>query len=88
MLDSNFWKKYFKTYDLLNRAIPYQEVLSDIYQEAKPKKGQVVLDAGSGTGNLSLIMSQSGARVIGLDFSQAGIELHQKKDRIVHNYLK
>jgi ubiquinone/menaquinone biosynthesis C-methylase UbiE len=90
MLDNNFWKKYFKTYDLLNRAIPYQEVLNDIYHEARPKKGQMVLDAGSGTGNLSLIMSQSGAKVIGLDFSREGIKLHQKKDpsaEVIHGDL-
>jgi ubiquinone/menaquinone biosynthesis C-methylase UbiE len=80
MLDNRFWKKYFKTYDLLNKAIPYQEVLGDIYKSAKTQKGQKVFDAGSGTGNLSLIMKKSGARVISLDFSEEGIKLHKKKD--------
>jgi len=33
MLGNNFWKRYFKVYDVLNLAIPYQELLKEIVRE-------------------------------------------------------
>ncbi|MFA5048191.1 MAG: methyltransferase domain-containing protein [Patescibacteria group bacterium] len=90
MLDNNFWKKYFKIYDILNRATPYQDLLSAILGALKAKRGQTIFDAGSGTGNLSLLVKKSGAEVIGLDYSLAGIELHRSKDqqaKVIHGDL-
>lgn len=80
MLSKNFWKKYFIAYDSLNHAIPYQELLEAIVQKANIKPGQTALDAGSGTGNLAIILEQKGLIVQGVDFSDAGVELHKKKN--------
>ena len=90
MLDNDFWKKYFKTYDILNKATPYRDLLSDISMALKAHKGQIILDAGSGTGNLSLLIKKTGADVIGLDYSTAGIDLNKAKDpqaKVVHGDL-
>ena len=38
MLDSKFWTKYFKVYDVLNLLIPYQELLETICNELDIKK--------------------------------------------------
>jgi len=80
MLSEKFWMKYFKTYDLLNSAIPYQELLRDIVDVTGIKPGQYVFDAGSGTGNLSLAIKKKSAKVVSMDFSSQGIRLHQDKD--------
>jgi ubiquinone/menaquinone biosynthesis C-methylase UbiE len=80
MLDTNFWKKYFKVYDILNKLVPYQELLDVIYNELKIKRGDKILDVGSGTGNLAIKLKKNGGDVIGLDFSKEGIEIHKKKD--------
>lgn len=80
MLDSNFWRKYFRSYDILNKAIPYQELLEDIIAAAKIKDEERVFDAGSGTGNLSILLKAKGAKVVSFDFSKEGLELHRRKD--------
>lgn len=80
MLDEDFWKRYFKAYDLLNSAIPYQELLNDISASVKVSLGKKILDAGSGTGNLSIKLRQEGAEVRSVDFSREGVTLHKAKD--------
>lgn len=80
MLTQKFWKKYFKAYDTLNLAIPYQELLDEIINCLEVKKGEIIFDAGSGTGNLSLKLKEKGANPLGMDFSQEGIKLHKIKD--------
>ena len=54
MLDSNFWKRYFKVYDVLNLLIPYQELLNTICDELEIRPEERILEAGCGTGNLAL----------------------------------
>jgi len=44
MLDTNFWHKYFQVYDVLNLAIPYQELLNSICDELDIKKGERILE--------------------------------------------
>lgn len=80
MLDTNFWKKYFNAYDVLNSAIPYQELLEKIIEKLELKQDDLVFDAGSGTGNLSILIKQRGARVISLDYSPQGLKIHKQKD--------
>ena len=80
MLDTKFWRKYFKSYDILNKAIPYQELLRDIVEAVSVKNGDRIFDAGSGTGNLSILLKAKGAQVVSFDFSREGLELHRKKD--------
>lgn len=79
MLDSKFWKQYFEVYDILNEVIPYQELMQDITEALEVKKGDKILDAGSGTGNLAVILEKKGAKVVGIDFSPEGVARHKKK---------
>ncbi len=67
MLDEKFWRKYFKVYDVLNFCIPYQEMLEQIVRELRIKPGELILDAGAGTGNLALSMKKRGAQIVALD---------------------
>ncbi len=89
MLDKNFWKKYFSDYDLLNNLIPYDDLLESICNKAEIKTGDLVLDAGSGTGNLSLKIASFGGKIVGIDYSEEGIRLHKQKQQnaelILHN---
>jgi len=80
MLKQSFWKKYFQTYDILNSAIPYRELLEKIVQSAEVKNGDLIFDAGSGTGNLAIKLKECGASVVGFDFSEEGIKIHKSKD--------
>lgn len=80
MLGSKFWKNYFKVYDVLNLLIPYQELIETICDELNIKKGEQILEAGCGTGNLALKIKERGAKVIGLDNCQEALDIYQKKD--------
>lgn len=81
MLNQKFWKNYFKAYDTLNSAIPYQDLLNDITREVKAEKNDLILDAGSGTGNLMIKLKKINAKLIGFDFCKEAIKLHKKKDK-------
>lgn len=90
MLDTDFWKKYFKVYDVLNLLIPYQELLKSICDALKVKSGDRILEAGCGTCNLVLKLKERGGEVVGLDFSQAALEVCREKDEkleLVHSNL-
>lgn len=91
-LDSKFWAKYFKVYDVLNMVIPYQELLDTIVKEADIKKGDVVLDAGCGTGNLSMKLKKAGAKVFGVDYCVEALNIYYQKDpkaeMLVHDLTK
>jgi len=79
MLTPKFWKKYFLVYDHLNKLIPYKKLLQEICNDAKIKKGDKILDLGSGTGNLSIMADELRADTVGIDFSKEGIEIHKTK---------
>lgn len=91
-LDHKFWAKYFKYYDVLNMVIPYQELLETIIQEADIKKGEIVLDAGCGTGNLAIKIKEKGATVVGADNCIEALDRYRIKDPgaeiIVHDLSK
>lgn len=78
-IDHKFWEKYFKVYDVLNYVIPYQELLDTIVEKLEIKEGDLVLDAGCGTGNLVIKMKEKGARVIGLDNCIEALDRYRKK---------
>ncbi|MFA5248922.1 MAG: methyltransferase domain-containing protein [Candidatus Paceibacterota bacterium] len=80
MLDSKFWAKYFKVYDVLNSLITYQELLDAICDELDIKKGEKILEAGCGTGNLALKMKERGADVTGIDNCQEALGIYLEKD--------
>jgi ubiquinone/menaquinone biosynthesis C-methylase UbiE len=79
MLSTDFWKKYFRVYDLLNVLIPYQELLERIVFELDLKENLITLDAGSGTGNLSKVISNKNAIPVGIDSSSVGNSIFKEK---------
>ena len=48
MLKSNFWKKYFGVYDVLNLLIPYQELLETICKELDIREGEKAFEVNQG----------------------------------------
>jgi len=80
MLTSKFWEEYFTVYDYLNELIPYRNLLKEICNVANIQRGDLVLDLGSGTGNLTIEAEKLGANVKGIDFSKEGIKIHKKKN--------
>lgn len=81
MLDNKFWDRYFNVYDLLNQLYPYQESLKAVIVVSEADKNSIVLDAGSGTGNLSMGFLKQGVDVVGVELSQKGILKHKSKDK-------
>jgi ubiquinone/menaquinone biosynthesis C-methylase UbiE len=69
-----FWQKYFAFYDTLNASIPYQRMLERAVELLGVRKGEHVLDAGTGTGNVAVLLAANGARVTGIDFCEAGLD--------------
>lgn len=78
-LDRTFWDGYFSVYDTLNELIPYRELLARIAALAEVGPEMTVLDAGSGTGNLSILFEGKCGGVTALDSSPAGIARHRAK---------
>ena len=78
-LTPEFWGRYFKTYDILNRVIPYRELLQALCEELEIQSEECILEAGSGTGNLVLEIEKYGAIVVGFDFSKIGLRVHKEK---------
>ena len=75
MDDKLFWAKYFKTYDILNEAIPYQRLLEDFLGSLNIDGDDLILDAGSGTGNFCIRLNECGAIPVGFDFSEKALEM-------------
>jgi len=79
MISNKFWAKYFKIYDKLNLVPSYVELLTSICEELRPEPGSLVLDIGSGTGNLAVLLKGLGCRVVALDFCRDALVCHQAK---------
>ena len=79
MIGNEFWAKYFRDYDKLNLVPSYVELLASICDELRPEPGSLVLDIGSGTGNLALRLQGMGCRVVALDFCRDALQCHRVK---------
>ena len=79
MIGNEFWAKYFRDYDKLNLVPSYVELLASICAELRPEPGSLVLDIGSGTGNLASRLRAMGCRVVALDFCRDALACHQAK---------
>lgn len=79
MLDQKFWQKYFAVYDILNQLTAYQELGNEIVNNLDIKKEDIILDLGSGTGNIALKIARKGAEVVSIDSSPEGVKIHKKK---------
>jgi ubiquinone/menaquinone biosynthesis C-methylase UbiE len=82
-----FWEKYFRTYDVLNEAIPYQKLMEDLIRACDVKKDDLIFDAGSGTGNLCIRLKEYGSKPIGFDSSEKAINIHLSKDQGAEVYF-
>ncbi len=88
---AELWNRYMTCYDFLTQIKGYDQNLQDLVQAIGPRLGQRVLDAGSGTGNLSIQAKKAGAVVTSLDYSESAIAIHRQKDpeaRIHHASLE
>jgi ubiquinone/menaquinone biosynthesis C-methylase UbiE len=80
MLSSEFWAQYFKVYDVLNSVPTYRKLLDAICRELDPRSGSLILDVGSGTGNLALRLKGLGCEVVAVDFCRQALQCHTTKD--------
>ena len=83
MLNQKFWEKYSKVYDALSLLIPYQELLETICKELNIKKGEKILDAGCGTGNLTIKIKKMDGIVTALDNCSEALKRLQRKDSTI-----
>lgn len=74
------WNRYMQCYDALTRVESYTRNIDDIASMAAPCFGARILDAGSGTGTLSMLLRERGADVTSLDFSEEALRHHLRKD--------
>lgn len=77
-----FWDLYSRFYDSIYHLMPYRELLWDTYQALELEPGMRVLDAGCGTGNLELFISEKPhppVEIQGVDFSPAMLARAQAK---------
>ena len=80
MTKNQFWDRYLRAYDGLNLNKDYRTYLDRLASMACTYSGEFILDAGSGTGNLSLRMRRLGGSVVSLDSSPVGLAIHREKD--------
>lgn len=78
-LNEKFWERYLNSYDVLNDIHPYRQLLVDICSLLKIIPNEIILDAGCGTGNLSVVMKKMGAKCIGLDSNIAAVHIYNQK---------
>jgi putative AdoMet-dependent methyltransferase len=80
--DSYSW---IQNYDERMRGIKrlrYDETLSRVTEKASPKENDLVLDIGTGTGNLAVQFLELGCQVVGMDPSAKLLEMAgQKTDK-------
>lgn len=81
ILKSSFWDKYFKTYDILNKIYPYQKLINNVIDKLIEIRSKKILDAGAGTGNLSLKLLDLKGDIYSLDNSKEGLNIYLKKNK-------
>jgi ubiquinone/menaquinone biosynthesis C-methylase UbiE len=74
-----FWERYFFFYDALNESVPYRRMVERHAELLRPAAGDVVLDAGAGTGNVTQVLAVPGARVTGIDFCAPALDRCRRK---------
>jgi ubiquinone/menaquinone biosynthesis C-methylase UbiE len=74
-----FWELYFTVYDTLNLSPLYRRLVMRHVELLQPTSGDVILDAGAGTGNVTRLLAVPGARVIGIDFCEPALVQCRRK---------
>ncbi len=93
MLSNKFWAKYFRVYDTLNYLIPYRELVSSLVDELRLGDNLKILDAGAGTGNITMAIVgvNKKVNVWALDSCLPGLTIlknkiqHEKIEMINHD---
>ena len=80
MIGPEFWRRYLKVYDVLNSLPTYRQLLADVCEELGVRENELIMDAGSGTGNLALRIRGSGGKVVAIDYCREALESHRSKD--------
>jgi ubiquinone/menaquinone biosynthesis C-methylase UbiE len=75
-----FWNRCLRAYDALTYLGDYRQELEHVAERLEARPGQRVLDAGSGTGNFSMLLRSRNVRPVSLDFSPVAQEIHREKD--------
>lgn len=75
-----FWARYFFFYDTLNESAPYCQMVQGHADNLQAGADDLILDAGTGTGNVAVILLAQGARVVGIDFCEDALERCRQKD--------
>jgi ubiquinone/menaquinone biosynthesis C-methylase UbiE len=79
MIGPDFWARYSEVYDVLNLLPTYWRLLCDVREELGAKPGELILDVGSGTGNLSISIREHGGRVVAFDYCREVLHKHRSK---------
>ncbi len=85
-----WWEKAYQTAQYLNLwdfKHPSPELVSLIATGLIPEKGNC-LDAGCGSGNEAIFLTQCGYNVTGIDFSEKALEIADKKAKIENLKIK
>lgn len=80
--DFDAWAPTYDQDTAANKGFPfehYSQVLQTVLHFAKPQAGQMVLDLGAGTGNLTALFVAAGCRVWGTDYSSEMLALARQK---------
>ncbi len=84
MTVKDYWNNYMNCYDSINLFEEYNTYLQETVQSLGDVDNRRILDAGSGTGNLSIKLRKAGARVVSIDFSEKAIRQHLHKDPLAN----
>jgi ubiquinone/menaquinone biosynthesis C-methylase UbiE len=74
-----FWERYFYFYDTLNESPPYRRMVERHAELLRPASEDRILDAGSGTANVTAVLAVPGARITGIDFCEPALERCRRK---------
>ncbi len=80
--DFDAWAPTYDQDTAANSGFPFErycQVLQTVLRTAQPQAGQIVLDLGAGTGNLTALFVAAGCRVWGTDYSSEMLVLARQK---------
>lgn len=76
----NFWDRYHEIYiRFVKTSLTYQQLVERAVSSLELSRPKKILDAGCGTGEISIRLIRDGHDVTSVDFSRKAIELYQKK---------
>jgi ubiquinone/menaquinone biosynthesis C-methylase UbiE len=76
--NQSFWSRYFKTYDMLLKIIPYRELLQSLANQMEETPHDKILDLGSGTGNSGYFIKDK-AKITFFDQSKEALYIANSK---------